>query len=157
MKVSKEQLKALIKEELEAVMKEAESDLEEMLDDRRAKSKPGPFKKGPVGAPDKENDPAAVAYRAYRDGADREEFKQGVEDDAKKKGGRLGESEELEEVKAHEGSEEKEEHKGETKAEKAKHEEDESSAEEKKEHMKEDKQMEQIRESFRRFTKIIKD
>jgi hypothetical protein len=70
-----------------------------MLDDRRAKSKPGPFKKGPVGAPDKENDPAAVAYRAYRDGADREEFKQGVEDDAKKKGGRLGESEELEEIK----------------------------------------------------------
>ena len=149
MKVSKEQLKALIKEELEAVMKEAESDLEEMLDDRRAKSKPAPFKKGPVGAPDKENDPAAIAYRK---GVELDNFKKDME----KTGGRLGESEELEEVKAHEGSEEKEEHKGETKAEKAKHEEGESAAEEKKEHMKEDKQMEQIAESFRRFTKILK-
>jgi hypothetical protein len=63
----------------------------------------------------------------------------------------------LEEVKAHEGPEEKEEHKGETKAEKEEHEKKESAAEEKKEHMKEDKQMEQIAESFRRFTKILKD
>ena len=51
MKIAKQQLLKLIKEELDAVMKEAESDLEEMLDDRRAKSKPAPFKKGPVGAP----------------------------------------------------------------------------------------------------------
>lgn len=67
--------------------------------------------------------------------------------------------EELDEVKAHGGAEEKGEHKGETAAEKAKHEKGESAAKEKEEHDKkkmEEAQVEELRESFRRFTKLPK-
>lgn len=67
--------------------------------------------------------------------------------------------EELEEAKAHGGAEEKGEHKGETAAEKAKHEKGESAAKEKAEHDKkkmEEAQVEELRESFRRFTKLPK-
>ena len=60
MKTTRQHLQKLIKEELDAVMKEAEEGLEEVLDDRKRNQ---PFVKGPKGAPDKENDPAAVAYR----------------------------------------------------------------------------------------------
>jgi hypothetical protein len=100
-------------------------------------------------AQDKKNALASIKKQTLKGRIEEtEELEEGQEE--------LDEAEELEEVKAHEGPEEKEEHKGETKAEKEEHEKKESAAEEKKEHMKEDKQMEQIAESFRRFTKILK-
>lgn len=180
MKVSKEQLKALIKEELEAVMKEAEleeagkrggkaqlmglgpdelagkaeraKELKGVETTERAKEQgrapKAPKKDRPFGG-DNQMSKAGTAKGAYL----RTGYKKALEEGETE----LEEGqEELEEVKAHDGPEEKEEHKGETKAEKEEHEKKESAAEEKKEHMKEDKQMEQIAESFRRFTKILK-
>lgn len=88
MKTTRQHLQKLIKEELDAVMKETEEGLEEVLDDRKRNQ---PFVKGPKGAPDKESDPARRAYRDGVESDERKKFTQGVEADAKKKDGRLGE------------------------------------------------------------------
>ena len=84
MKTTRQHLQKLIKEELDAVMKETEEGLEEVLDDRKRNQ---PHVRGPVGAADKKNDAAAVAYRLGVESDERDQFRKDME----KTDGRLGE------------------------------------------------------------------